>query len=67
VCNDLWNAGQETTTTTTNFGILYIMTHHVVQQKMQAEIDRVVGSERKVSLSDRPSLPYTNAVCNVSI
>uniref|UniRef100_A0A914DGL8 Cytochrome P450 n=1 Tax=Acrobeloides nanus TaxID=290746 RepID=A0A914DGL8_9BILA len=64
MCNDLWNAGQETTATTTNFGILYIMTHPVTQQKIQAEIDRVVGSERKVSLNDRPNLPYTNAVCN---
>uniref|UniRef100_A0A914CHT4 Cytochrome P450 n=1 Tax=Acrobeloides nanus TaxID=290746 RepID=A0A914CHT4_9BILA len=56
----------ETTTSTTNFGILYLMAHPEVQKKMQKEIDSVVGSEKQVSLNDRPKLPYTNAVCNVT-
>lgn len=65
MCSDLWGAGQETTTSTTNFGILYIMCHPEVQQKMQIEMDQIVGNDRRISLKDRPNLPYLNAVCNV--
>lgn len=65
MCLDLWGAGQETTSTTTNFGVLYIMCHPHAQTKLQEELDRVVGNDRKVGLKDRPNLPYTNAVCNV--
>uniref|UniRef100_A0A914C9Q0 Cytochrome P450 n=1 Tax=Acrobeloides nanus TaxID=290746 RepID=A0A914C9Q0_9BILA len=54
----------ETTTNTTNFGILYLMMNPKVQKKMQEELDKVVGDIRQVSLNDRPNLSYTNAVCN---
>ena len=33
-----------------------------VQKKAQEELDAVVGSERLPGLSDRPSLPYVNAL-----
>ncbi len=31
-------------------------------EKVQAEIDAVVGSSRQPSLTDRDNMPYTNAV-----
>lgn len=33
-----------------------------VQAKAQAEIDSVVGSDRLPEFSDRPNLPYVNAI-----
>ena len=33
-----------------------------VQKKAQAEIDAVVGSDRLPSFSDRPNLPYCDAI-----
>lgn len=42
--------------------ILALVLHPGVQEKAQEEIDRVVGSERLPEFSDRPSLPYVNAI-----
>lgn len=33
-----------------------------VQRKAQAELDAVIGSGRLPEFSDRPSLPYVNAL-----
>ena len=35
-----------------------------VAAKAQAEIDKVVGSERLPTFEDRPNLPYVNAFIN---
>nr|XP_004554898.1 cytochrome P450 2J2 [Maylandia zebra]XP_024654452.1 cytochrome P450 2J2-like [Maylandia zebra] len=59
---DLFGAGTETTTTTLYWGLLYMIHYPVIQEKVQAEIDAVIGSSRQPSMSDRENMPYTNAV-----
>ncbi|XP_029939433.1 cytochrome P450 2J6-like [Salarias fasciatus] len=59
---DLFGAGTETTATTLNWGLLYMIYYPDIQEKVQAEIDAVVGSSRQPAMSDRENLPYTDAV-----
>ncbi|XP_029002033.1 cytochrome P450 2J1-like [Betta splendens] len=59
---DLFSAGTETTTTTLHWGLLYMINYPHIQERVQAEIDAVVGSSRQPSVSDRDNMPYTNAV-----
>ncbi|KAM9357664.1 cytochrome P450 2J2-like [Symphorus nematophorus] len=59
---DLFVAGTETTTTTLHWGLLYMIYYPHIQEKVQAEIDAVVGSSRQPSVTDRENMPYTNAV-----
>ncbi|KAK7888835.1 hypothetical protein WMY93_024395 [Mugilogobius chulae] len=59
---DLFFAGTETTTTTLNWALLFMIVHPDIQEKVQAEIDTVVGSSRLPSMQDRDNLHYTNAV-----
>ncbi|KAM9385849.1 LOW QUALITY PROTEIN: uncharacterized protein KZ484_007428 [Pholidichthys leucotaenia] len=59
---DLFAAGTETTTTTLHWGLLYMIHYPDIQEKVQAEIDTVIGSSRQPSMADREKMPYTNAV-----
>ncbi|KAM6921527.1 cytochrome P450 2J2-like [Xenentodon cancila] len=59
---DLFGAGTETTTTTLHWGLLYMIYYPDIQERVQAEIDAVIGSSRQPSVADRENLPYTNAV-----
>jgi len=51
-------AGSETTSNTVEFAILYLMKHPEIQQKMQAEIDTVVGRNRLPCISDKPKYVF---------
>ncbi|XP_067368509.1 cytochrome P450 2J4-like isoform X2 [Channa argus] len=59
---DLFGAGTETTTTTLHWGLLYMICYPHIQERVQAEIDTVVGSSRQPSITDRENMPYTDAV-----
>ncbi|XP_072042928.1 cytochrome P450 2U1-like [Amphiura filiformis] len=58
---DLFIAGTETTSTTLKWVLLYMMIYPDVQEKVQSELDDVVGRSRLPSLKDRLSLPYVEA------
>ncbi len=59
---DLFAAGSETTSTTLNWGMLFMISNPDVQKKVQAELDRVTGRGRMPCWADRPETPYTEAV-----
>ncbi|CAJ0962509.1 unnamed protein product, partial [Mesorhabditis belari] len=61
---DMWMAGLETTSNTLTWALCYILNHPEVQEKLHEELDRVIKSDRKITMSDKNSLPYVNAVIN---
>ncbi|XP_051718048.1 cytochrome P450 2M1-like [Ctenopharyngodon idella] len=59
---NLFSAGTETTSSTIRHALLLMMKHPDVQERVQREIDEVVGKDRWPSSEDRQKLPYTDAV-----
>lgn len=65
LCLDFFQAGSETTSNTLTFGMLYMLRHPEVKQKVQYELDKVCG-DISPKLSDRPKLKYTEAtICEI--
>ncbi|XP_006879804.1 PREDICTED: cytochrome P450 2J2-like [Elephantulus edwardii] len=64
VCStlDLFLAGTETTSTTLRWALLHMAMNPEIQEKVQAEIDSVLGQSQQPSIADRDHMPYTNAV-----
>ncbi|XP_014675038.1 PREDICTED: cytochrome P450 18a1-like [Priapulus caudatus] len=58
---DLFSAGFDSTVSTLMWALLYLIKHPEVQERIQADIDRVVGQGRMVRLQDRKNLPYLEA------
>lgn len=54
-------AGTETTTITLLWGLVYMMLNPHIQQKVQDELDEVIGSDRNASWNNRLLTPYTEA------
>ncbi|XP_031430104.2 cytochrome P450 2J2-like [Clupea harengus] len=59
---DLFLAGTETTSTTLLWAMVFLIKYPDVQEKVQAEIDSVIGQSHQPSMADRANMPYTEAV-----
>ncbi|XP_041745510.1 cytochrome P450 2J4-like isoform X2 [Coregonus clupeaformis] len=59
---DLFGAGTETTSKSLRWAMLYMAKYPDIQEKVQVEIDEVIGSARQPSMDDRAEMPYTYAV-----
>ncbi|KAM9339278.1 cytochrome P450 2K4-like [Symphorus nematophorus] len=57
----LFTAGTDTTSTTLRWGLLLMAKYPKIQDQVQEEISRVIGS-RQVQMEDRKNLPFTDAV-----
>ncbi|NWU76748.1 CP2J2 protein, partial [Onychorhynchus coronatus] len=59
---DLIIAGTETTATTLCWALLFMVVYPDIQEKVQKELDAVLGCSHVFCYEDRKKLPYTNAV-----
>jgi cytochrome P450 len=63
---DMFVAGAGTTSSVLAWFILYMVLHKNVQEKIQVELDIVVGKDRMPVLDDAKNMPYLQAVlCEV--
>lgn len=62
----LYGAAADTTVITLTIFTLAMLKNPEVQQRAQAEIDRVVGTDRLPTFADRDNLPYTAAIVKES-
>uniref|UniRef100_A0A8C1MPU0 Cytochrome P450 2K1-like n=1 Tax=Cyprinus carpio TaxID=7962 RepID=A0A8C1MPU0_CYPCA len=58
---DLFIAGTDSTGTTLRWGLTFMAKYPHIQDRVQEEIDRVIGGRQPV-VEDRKKLPYTDAV-----
>lgn len=61
IIGDLFIAGTDTTTNSVLWILLYMVLYPDIQDKVQKEIDAVIGLHRAPSMTDKGSLPFTEA------
>ncbi|ELU02917.1 hypothetical protein CAPTEDRAFT_100001 [Capitella teleta] len=61
ITNDIVIGGTATTSSSLYLFLNIISRHRAVQMKLQEEVDRIVGSDRTVCLTDKADMPYTQA------
>ncbi|KAL4220119.1 hypothetical protein ACF0H5_020530 [Mactra antiquata] len=65
--SDIFFAGIDTSRMTLTWAIKHMIAFPDIQEKVQEEIDRVVGKTRTPGITDRPNLSYTEAVLHESM
>ncbi|GJN23243.1 hypothetical protein PR202_gb10875 [Eleusine coracana subsp. coracana] len=62
LCGNLFGAGTETTSTTTEWAMSLLLNHPEKLKKAQAEIDKLVGTSRLLTADDVPNLTYLRCI-----
>ncbi|XP_046326946.2 steroid 17-alpha-hydroxylase/17,20 lyase-like [Haliotis rufescens] len=65
--SDIFSAGMDTSRFTLLWTLLELAQHPDIQDKLHTEVDRALGARHFPSVSDRSSLPYTDAVLHESM
>ncbi|GMT37737.1 hypothetical protein PFISCL1PPCAC_29034, partial [Pristionchus fissidentatus] len=60
-CADFFVAGQETSTVTLRWAMLFFAKYQEKQDRLRVEIAEVVGSERLPTMADQVKMPYARA------
>ncbi|CAN6309238.1 unnamed protein product [Urochloa humidicola] len=67
LCANLFGAGTETTSTTTEWAVALLLNHPEKLKKAQAEIDAAVGTSRLITPDDLPHLGYLQSIINETL
>ncbi|XP_030072074.1 cytochrome P450 2J5 [Microcaecilia unicolor] len=62
VVTDIFIGSSDTISTTLHWAVLYMVAYPAIQEKVQKELDTVLGRSWRIFFEDRKKLPYTNAV-----
>uniref|UniRef100_A0A4W3GQW0 Cytochrome P450 2F2-like n=1 Tax=Callorhinchus milii TaxID=7868 RepID=A0A4W3GQW0_CALMI len=59
---NIFLAGTDTTSSTLRWGLLLLLKYPQIQERIQREMEEVVGTTRSPVMADRKRMPYTDAV-----